>query len=1042
MKGPVSWFADNHVAANLLMLFLLLTGLITAFSAKIEVFPETSLDAITITTVYPGASPAEVEEAVVRHIEEKVAGLAGVKRVDSIAREGVGVVTLEVMKGWSIRKLLDEVKAEVDGLTTLPDEAEKPRVNEITHRSRVLHVAVFGDAPEAVIRRLARKVKDDITNLPGVTMAEIRGMRKAEVQIEISEEILRRHGLTLGRVADAVSKGSLDLPAGSIKTDAGEILIRARGRRRYAKDFRDMAVITRADGARVTLGQIAEIRDGFEERDVSGRFQGKPCTMITVYRVADQNALSVAAAVKGYVAEARLGFPEGVDLAWYRDHSRILKSRMALLARNLGMGLILVVVMLWLFMNTRMAFWVTLGIPISFAAGLMLLPRFDVSINMISLFAFIMVLGIVVDDAIIIGENIYRKQETGLKSLDAAVTGAVEVGRPVIFSVLTTMVAFWPLLLAGGFMGKLVRNIPIVVNLVLLGSLVEALFILPAHLAGGARKKALDSPLTQKEKFTARWLKWVIRVPYAWLVNFCVRWRYAFAALSLAILLVSAGLWNAGLIKFTFFPKVEGDTIRCYITMPMGTPVERTEETAARLETAVREMLAELDRERPEVAPPLLKYSVALIGRHAGRGGVRGEGGHLAQMWIQLVENEKRDVSAAELTRMWRERISETPDVEHVSFRSEIHGAGNPVEVHLSLDDHEELLAAAEALKEELRGCSGVFDVKDSFLPGKEEMQLKLKRAARGLGLTLNDLARQVRSAFHGAEALRFQRDGDEVRVVIRYPQSERKSTRRLEEMQIQTPGGSRIPFSQAASVNTERGYTSIERAQRFQVVKVTADVDETAANANEVRKTLMADVLPRLKSRHPGLRCELEGEGREQRESWVDVKKGFYIALFCIYALLAIPFKSFFQPVVVMAAIPFGFVGAMLGHLIMGFNISVLSLFGMVGLTGVVVNDSLVLVYAANRIRARGVTPHAAVTRAGGLRFRAIVLTTLTTFAGLTPILLEKSVQAQFLIPMAVSLGFGVLFSTGVTLLLIPCGYMIFEDLKRVFRFILRALF
>ncbi|MCP4692120.1 MAG: efflux RND transporter permease subunit, partial [Desulfobacterales bacterium] len=595
---------------------------------------------------------------------------------------------------------------------------------------------------------------------------------------------------------------------------------------------------------------------------------------------------------------------------------------------------------------------------------------------------------------------------------------------------------------AGGFMGKLVRNIPIVVNLVLLGSLVEALFILPAHLAGGSRKKALETPIKGREKITARGLKWVIRVPYAWLVDLCVRWRYAFMAFSLAIVLTSMGFWNAGWIKFTFFPKVEGDTIRCYITMPLGTPLERTEGVIARLEASVREMLTELDRERPEGSPPLLKYSVALVGRHAGRGASKGEGGHLAQMWIQLVENEKRDISAAELTRMWRERIGDAPDKEYISFRSDIHGAGSPVEVHLSLDDHEKLLAAAEDLKEELRGYPGVFDVKDSFLPGKEEMQLTLKRPARGLGLTLNDLARQVRHAFYGAEALRFQRDGDEVRVVIRYPKSERKSPRHLEEMRIQTPGGSRVPFSQAVAVNTERGYATIERAQRFRVIKVMADVDETATNANEVRKTLMNDFMPLLKSRHPGLRYELEGEGREQKESWGDVQKGFYIALFCIYALLAIPFKSFFQPAVVMAAIPFGFVGALYGHLIMGFNLSILSLFGMVGLTGVVVNDSLVLVYAANRIRAGGAPLHEAITRAAGLRFRAIILTSLTTFAGLTPILLEKSVQAQFLIPMAVSLGFGVLFSTAVTLLLIPCAYMIFEDAKRVFRFILKTLF
>ena len=1033
MKSFITWFADNHVAANLLMLFLLAAGAVTGMTMKVEVFPETELDIITISTAYPGASPAEVEEGIIRQIEENVAGLAGIERIDSVAREGAGSITIEVVENWDLKKLLEEVKAAVDRINTLPEEAEKPVVSEVTRRSRVINVAVFGDTSEATLKHLVEKVKDDITNLPDITLAEIHGMRNPEIQIEVSEATLRRYGLTLDQVADAVRKASLDLPAGRIKTKAGEILIRTKGRRYFAEDYRDVAVITRADGSKVTLGQLATLSDGFEDVDLGGRFQGKPTALILVYRVADQNALDVAAKVKQYIEEVRPSLPEGVDIAYYRDRSRILKSRLELLLRNMAIGLILVSFLLWLFLDMRLAFWVTLGIPISFMAGLFVLPYYDVSINMISLFAFIMVLGIVVDDAIIIGENIFRKQEQGLPPLKAAVVGALEVGRPVIFAVLTTVVAFYPLLMAGGRMGNFMRNIPIVVIVVLLGSLVESLMILPAHLNRSAEKRLKYQGATRrKEKISARWLKWVIQHPYAWFVDFCVKWRYATVACGIAVLAISFGVWKAGWIKFIYFPRVEGNTMRCYITMPTGTPVERTQEVVTYIETTARELLAEMDQKTPENEPPLLEYSLSLIGRHSGRGSTRGTGGHLGQVWINLLDSEQRSISTATLARLWRKKIGSIPDAQSISFRSEIHSAGNPIEIHLSSDDQEQLLAAADTLKAELRRFPGVFDIGDSFLPGKKELQLNLKPAARSLGLTLNDLARQVRHAFYGAEALRLQRDKSEVKVMIRYPENERRSIGYIEEMRIRAPDGSQVPFSQVAEVTMEQGYATIERAQRRRVVKVTADVDETVTNANEVRTTLTTEFMTQMQNRFYGLRYTIEGEGKQQKESWADVIQGFGIALFCIYALLAIPFKSFTQPIIVMAAIPFGFVGAMVGHLLMGFNISILSLFGMVGLAGVVVNDSLVLVYAANRLHNEGSDPHTAITRAGGLRFRAIILTSLTTFAGLTPMLLEKSVQAQFLIPMAVSLGFGVLFSTGITLLLVPCGFMIHKDVQR----------
>ena len=1033
MKGAVAWFAENHVAANLLMLFFLLAGAVTGLTTKLEIFPETSLDMISITMEYPGASPAEVEEAIVRRIEEKVAGLAGIKRIDSVARESLATVTIEVMNDWDLQELLDEVKAEVDRISTFPNETEEPIVREVTRRRQVLNVTVFGDAPESTIKHLTERIKDDITNLPGITLAELAGLRKGEIHIEVSEKSLRRYGLTLGKVAEAVRRASLDLPAGSVKTAGGEILVRTKGRRYYAGDYRDIAVISRTDGSKVTLAQIAQLRDGFEDVDLFTRFQGKPAGLIEVYRVADQNALEVAATVKQYIEETRPSLPEGVDISIYRDRSRILKSRIRLLLKNMAFGLILVSLLLGMFLNARLAFWVTLGIPISFMAGLMLLPTFGVSINMISLFAFIMVLGIVVDDAIVVGENIFRRQEEGLEPLKGAVAGTLEVGRPVVFAVLTTVAAFYPLLLGSGVMGKLIRNIPTVVILVLLGSLVECLLILPAHLVASKHR----TKRSMEEKRTARWLKWFIRRPYAWAVHFCVRWRYATVALAIAILLVTVGIWRAGWIKFTLFPKVESDFLTCSLTMPAGTPVERTAEIAGLVEQAGKEALAEADEKRSEDATSLLKGIITRVGRHGrGHGPMASgpqSGSHLAQITMELLEGEKRDVTATQLGNLWRQKVGIVPDAEAITYQSVLFSAGNAVEVHMSLDDHDLLEAAAEELQAELKTYPGVLDVSDSFLPGKDEMQLKLKLTARSLGLTLDDLAKQVRHAFYGAEALRLQRDQDEVKVMVRYPESKRKSLGSVEDMYIRTPDGSEVPFNQVAEVRMEEGYASIERAQRFRVIKVTADVDETITNANEVRTDLEGRVMPKLKLRYPGLRYSMEGEGKEQKESLDDIISGFVIALFLIYALLAIPFKSFSQPLVVMSAIPFGIVGAVFGHLLMGVNLSLLSLFGIVGLTGVVVNDSLVLVDATNRIRREGASVQDAITQGGALRFRAVILTSLTTFAGLTPMILERSLQAQFLIPMAVSLGFGVLFATFITLLLVPCGYVILDDMHNL---------
>ena len=1038
MQRAVAWFAENHVAANLLMLFLLIAGAFTCLTMKVEVFPDASLDRISVSMVYSGASPEEVEEGIVRKIEESVAGLAGIKRIDSAALEGYGYVNIEVMKDWDLNTLLDDVKAEVDRISTFPENAEEPVVREVIRRNNVIWIALYGDVPEKTLKHLAEKIKDDITNLKGVTLANLLGVRKGEIHIEITETVLCQYGLTLGRVAEAVRKTSLDLPAGRIKTAGGEILVRTKGRRYHAADYQNVAVVSRPDGSLVTLSEIGQLKDGFEDVDLYARFQGQPAALIRVFRVADQNALAVVKQVKAYIESIRPALPAGVKIGYFGDDSRFLRSRLQLLLKNLLIGLLLVIILLGLMLNWRLAFWVTLGIPISFTAGILLLPQFNVSINMVSLFAFIMVLGIVVDDAIIIGDNIFRKSEQGLAPLDAATQGAVEVGRPVVFSVLTTIVAFWPLLLGGGFMGKMMRNIPIVIMLVLIGSLIESLFILPAHLARSKGIRTRPSAMQNREKRSARWLKWFIRVPYRRFLEFCLSWRYVTLGAGVMLLILTLGVWKAGWIKFVFFPKVEGDTLECRLTMPVGTSADRTREVVAHLEHCARQCLIREGQNRPPEAPSLFEYSVSLVGWQQGR---TENGGHLANIWIQVPEEKKRGMSTKRLSNAWREHVGTIPDVETLDFLSERQGAGKAVEFHLTAADHEMLLMAVEDLKRELKSYPGVTDVADSFLPGKKELQLKLKPAARSLGLTLSDLAQQVRHAFYGCEALRLQRDQDEVKVMVRYPATQRKSLTHVEQMRIRTADGRQVPFGQVAQVSLKRGYAAIERAQRRRVVKVTADVNAAVINANELRTTMVKGFLPELISRYPDLNYSMEGEGKEQKEAMQDVYRGFAVALFGIYCLLAIPFKSFTQPIIVMAAIPFALVGAVGGHLIMGMDLSILSLCGMVGLTGVVVNDSLVLIYTTNRVRKQGNSALDAITNGAATRFRAIILTSLTTFAGLTPMLLEKSLQAKFLIPMAVSLGFGVLFATFITLLLIPCGYLILEDMHNVWRSIREKL-
>ncbi len=1038
MKGPIAWFARNPVAANLLMVVILFGGFLTTMRAKPEVFPEFSLDMITVSVAYLGAAPEEVEEAVNVRIEEAIQGIDGIERITSTASEGSGTVSIELETGADLSKVVDDVKARVDAIETFPVETEKPLVQEVTNRRQVINLALHGQVDERTLKTLAERTRDEVSAIPGITQVEVANARPYEISIEISESQMRRHGLTFDQVANAVRRSSLDLPGGSVKTVGGEFLLRTKGQAYRGEEFEQLVLLTSPEGTHVRLGDIARVVDGFAETDQFSRFQNEPALIIEVFRTGDQGALDVARLVTDYVEEARPRMPAGVSLTTWNDSSLILRDRLDLLVRNGITGFVLVFIVLALFLHFKLAFWVSLGIPISFLGAIWMLPLFDVTINMMSLFAFIVVLGIVVDDAIIVGENVYAHQERHGNGVRAAVEGTQEVAVPVVFAILTTVAAFAPMMLVEGIFGKIMAVIPLVVIPVLLFSVIESQLILPTHLS-----HTTHDPDDTEPGFGGRildrigdGLHWFIHHVYRPSLEFGLRWRYLTIAVGVASLIVTAGLVGGGWVRFVFMPPVEADAISVSLTMPQGTPVDVTSNAVRQIEMAAERVRAEVEE---ATGQDVVNYVYATIGKTPSGVGGGGPGGggqsasasNLGGVFIELSGAEQRPVGSTELANRWREAIGAIPDAVEVKFNSSLFSAGDPIYVQLTGTDIDELRSAATTLKERLAQYAGVYDITDSFREGKQELKLGIKPAAETLGLSLQDLARQVRQAFYGEEAQRIQRGRDDVRVMVRYPESARRSLGDLERMRIRTPDGQEVPFSQVAVVEPGRGFASIKRVDRRREVSVTADLDASQTTAGQVVADLETSVLPEILAGHPGVLYSFEGEQSEQRDAMGGLYLGFSIAMLVIYALLAVPLKSYIQPFVIMSAIPFGFVGATWGHVIMGLDLSLLSMFGLVALTGVVVNDSLVLVDFINRHRAEGGTVLEAVRKAGTGRFRAILLTSLTTFFGLFPLIMETSRQAQFLIPMAVSLAFGVVFSTFITLMIVPSLYLIAEDFK-----------
>ena len=1047
MKGTIRWFADNGVAANLLMILIVAGGLVSVFTIKQEVFPEFSAGIVTVRVPYPGATPEEVEEGVVIRVEEAIQDLDGIEEIRSTASENAALVLVEAMRGHDVQRLLNDVKSRVDAIDTFPDEAEEPVVEEAIIRRQVLQVAVSGDTDERTLKRLGERVRDDLTALPGITMVELMATRPYEISIEVSETELRRYGLTFDQVAGAVRRASLNLPGGKLSTASSEILLRTEGQAYAGREFERLPLITRNDGTRILLGDVAEVVDGFADTDEWARFDAAPTVLVQVFRVGEQSALDLASTVQGYLAEARPKMPDGIQLTVWQDQTRVLRSRLDLLVKNGRAGFLLVVLVLALFLRLQLAGWVSLGIPISFLGALALMPMLDVSINLVSLFAFILVLGIVVDDAIIVGENIYTRYQRGEEGLGAAVRGAYEVQKPVIFAVTTSIVAFVPLLVVPGNIGKIMRVVPLIVIPTLAFSLVESLWILPNHLSHLSHAKAraagaISGWWRRIQDKVAEGLHWLIEHSYKPTLERALEWRYLTLAGMLAALIVTFGVVAGGWIRFTFMPPIEADNTAAFLTLPQGTPAEVTAEMVRRIETAALDLGAELEE---DLGAPAIRHVLTSIGtqpfRTAGgpaalNVGADNSASHLGEVNLELSPAEERSITSVEIANRWRERVGAIPDAVELTFSSSLFTSGEAINVELSGPDVEELRQFAVRLKEELRSYPGSRDITDSFRAGKRELELAVTPEGELAGLSQADLARQVRQAFYGEEAQRVQRGRDDVKVMVRLPEARRSTLGGLEELRIRTPGGTQVPLATAARIAESRGPAAIRRTDRRRVINVTADVDINRGNANEIIADLESEVLPRLLADYPEIRYSLAGEQEEQRKTLTGLARGFVFALLVIYALLAVPFKSYLQPLIVMSAIPFGLIGAIWGHVAMGLNLAILSFFGIVALTGVVVNDSLVLVAFINRAyRDEGMSLSEAIRHAGGARFRPILLTSLTTFVGLTPLLLEKSMQAQFLIPMAVSLAFGVLFATFIILVLVPCLYAIQEDLNAGFR-------
>jgi multidrug efflux pump subunit AcrB len=1031
MRTMIEWMTRHGVAANLLMVFMLAIGIINAFTIPVEVFPELKLDTITVEVEYLGASPAEIEESILQRIEERVEGIDGLQDITATAIENRGTVSIELALGEDSARKLDEIKSEIDRITTFPAGAEKPEVREASNRQRVIEIAIVGDIGERALKELANKVKDDLALSDEISLVEVSSVRNYEVSIEVDNATLRAYGLSLPQIAATVRQESLDLPGGEIETLDEDVVLRTLGRNYDHKDFNEIIVVTGRNGAQVKLGDLATVDDGFRDQDLISIFDGKPAVFVKVFRTGDEQVLSVVKAVDTYLEEELAPLlPPGVTTIVWRNDAKELKSRLNLLLKNGAFGLILVVVTLALFLDIRLALWTSLGILVSFVAAIAVINGIDNTINQIALFGFILALGIVVDDAIVIGENIYTANMKGGDPLEVAIQGAQRVAVPVLFAVATTIAAFSPLMLVPGTSGKFLGQMPTVVIILLLLSLLEAMLVLPYHLShqnfnAAPKPGSLLSRIQRVQAIFSGRLQQFVDGPLDRALRFTTRHPWVIVASGVAMITVSVGFVAGGYVKVQFFPVVEGRYVTASLELKPGTPLAQTEAMAEHILKIGREVEQEFQSRMPEDSPPLVTAIYALVGSQDFAappfGGVSIlPDANKASVVLELLDPELRPFPAQDFQNRWRESVGTPPGIRRLFFSSQLFNLGEPVQVEISADSDTTLARAVASIEEQLNLIAGVFDVRNDMDEGKREIEVRLKPQARVYGLTLDSLAQQVRAAFFGAESLRVQRGREEVRVYVRLPRDQRDSIADLLDYRVQVPGGF-IPLGAVADLSEGLSPSMIKRRNGRRIVAITSNVDNVSITGQEVTAELENVILPRLAQQLPGLKYDFGGEQREQRRTLPVLGRNFIVALFAIYALLAIAFRSYVQPIIIMAAIPFGAIGAILGHLILGINLTLPGIFGIVGLAGVIVNGALVMIDFINEEQANGKSPRAAIVDGAKSRFRPIMLTALTTFLGVFPLIIERSTQAQFLVPVACSIGFGVLFGTAVQMLLVP---------------------
>ncbi len=1036
MKRIIAWFVGNPVAANLLMMILILSGLLSISQLRQEEMPAIDLGTIQITVPYLGAAPEEVENGVCLRIEEALEGVQGIYRMTSIAGEGSATVIVELETGADDIHALNEIKSRVDAISTFPVETERPVVSLLTVRNDGLTLAIFGETDERTLKELALAMRDEIAILEGISQVEAIYVRADEISIEVSEQTLRRLGLTFDQIANAVRRTSLDMPGGSIRTDGGEILLRTQGQAYRGAEFRDIVVVSRADGTSVRLDEIATVVDGFQEGDTLARFNGMPAAMVRVYQVGNEDVIDISDRVSAYVEDARTRLPDGVELTIWQDESEEIRARIDILLGAAAGGLALVLLLLALPLQFRLAMWVAAGIPIAMLGTIAVFGVAGITLSTVSVVAFILVLGIVVDDAIVVGERVFSHERYGKDQLTAAVEGTAEVAVPVIFGVLTTIAAFIPVIFTPGTIGQLFSVIGYVVVICLVFSVIESQLILPAHLAH--RRTAV--PSGGGNAFTSRWRRLQKRIS-TWIERYAdetygpalarvMEWRYLALSGGVGVLLIGLGLVLSGRIDVQFFPAVEGDRVVAQLEMPEGIDVAETARAARQIEAAALELRQELDAAYPD-RPSLIQHVFSSVGQSLGGRFLAAPQSHTAELVLSVLPlRERGDVSVTGIAERWRELTGPIYDSVALTFTTSGLTVGDAIAIRLQGRNVDDLARAAAELRGELGRFDGVADISDSFRSGKQEARLSLRPEARQLGLTLNDLARQTRQAFYGEEAQRVQRGTEDVRVMVRYPEAERRSLGDLENMRIRAADGTEIPFAAVADFTLGRGYSTITRVDRQRVVTVRADVDRDAVTPEAVLRSIEEDALPRILSRYRGIAYNVSGEQEARNESFGGLINLIPLALLIMYALLAIPLRSYLQPLVIMSVIPFGAVGAVVGHLLMGWPLVMPSILGLISLAGVVVNSSLVLVDYINRQRRMGVDVRTAVQRSGIVRFRPILMTSATTFAGLLPLMLTDNPATAFIVPMAISLAWGVLFATVITLFLVPCMYLILEDI------------